>query len=386
MSEIELKGLKGEKDFPSLEKEREKIIHSSSSKPINTDFAVNKLAEKLHPQTQYVKVAKVISENEDVQTFVLVPNKDYGTLELAPFLPGQYISICVEINGGIYKRPMTISCSPRHALNGEYMITIQRVEDGIVSNYFLDEVEEGYTFQISAPLGNFCYSSIRDEKHILALAGGSGITPFISMAEAIYDGSLHCDLTIIYGANTKEDLLFREKLEDITCKIKNVNVIYVLSEEDDNEFLNGYIDKELIEKYYNEETSIFVSGPISFYSYINDILKEMDIPKKKVRHDLFMGEIELKNNNEFSLTVISEQGEFNIKCHGKETLLQAMEKSGIDTLSRCHVGVCGFCRSKLISGKVKTIDESTRAADKIYNYIHPCVTYPESDLVIKLPN
>ncbi len=380
MSEVELK------NFKAIEKDREKVIHKFSSKPIRQDYPAKYLASQLHPSVQHVKVDKIIKENDNVKTFVLVPDKSAGTDRLAYFEPGQYISICVPIEDGIYRRPYTISSSPKQALKGIYTITIERVSGGIVSNYFLDKVEVGFPLTISAPLGNFCYSSLRDAHYILALAEGRGIIPFVSMAMAIFEGDCDYDLTILYSAKTKEDLLFREKLEDITCKTKKVNVLYIVSEEDDNEFISGHINQELIRNYQQEETSYFVSGSLSFYTYINDILKAMNISKKYVRHDVFRGEIELKNDNEYALTVINKEGEFHLKCNGQETLLQTMEKNGITTLSHCHVGVCGFCRSELISGKVRTIDENNRFGDKMYNYIHPCVTYPESDIILKLPN
>ena len=190
-----------------------------------------------------------------------------------------------------------------------------------------------------------------------------------------------------YCTKNKNDLIFREKLEDITCKLGNVNVVYVLSEEDDNEFASGFIDKRIIDQYLKEENTFFVSGSVEFYSYMNDVLKTFNLPKKYIRHDAFMSEIDLKSDiEEYSLTVLTQDQEHSVPCSSKETLLQTMEKYGIIVPNKCHVGECGFCRSKLISGKVKTFDESIRAADKDYNYIHPCATYPESDVIIKLPN
>lgn len=388
MSDIKLDGL-GKRDmlaFRDTVKDREKVIRKSSARPVFNNYEANNIAEKLHPLKQFVKVDKIIKENDDVKTFVLVPDVDAGTKSLAYFKAGQYISVCVEIDGGIYRRPYTLSCSPKYALESKYTITIKRVKNGIVSNYFLDEIEEGDSFVVSAPSGDFCYSTLRDANHVIALAGGSGITPFVSMAEAIYDGIEDFELTILYGAKNKNDLIFREKLEDITCKLEKVNLVYILSEESDNEFTNGYIDKNIIEQYLKEENSFFVCGSVGFYNYMNDVLKEFDLPKKYIRHDLFMGEIELKSDSEYKVTVLTQDREINIICNGQETLLQAMEKNKIIVPNKCHVGECGFCRSKLISGKVKTFDEAIRASDKDYNYIHPCATYPESDIVIKLPN
>lgn len=374
-----------DKKFDALVKKREKVIRKSSSKPIVTENPVENLVKRLHPEEQFVKVAEIIKENADVKTFVLVPDEEAGTKELAYFKAGQYVSICVSIRDGIYRRPYTLSCSPKMALQNKYMITIKRDGDGIVSNFFLDEVDVGYSFSISAPTGDFCYTGLRDANHVIALAEDIGIVPFVSMAEAIYDGILDFSLTILYCAKTKNDLLFREKLEDITCKFENVNLVYILSEEEDNEFINGPIDKSIIESYMVEENSFFVNGSVSFYSHMNAILKEFNIPKKYVRHEVFMGEIELKEDTDYNLTVVTQKREYKMKCNSRKTLLQTMEENGVVTLSRCHVGECGFCRSKLISGKVKTFDENIRAADKNHNYIHPCSTFPESDVILQLP-
>lgn len=371
--------------FDLLIKQREKVIRKSSMKSIDRVNSVDKLVSKLHPQEQFVKVSKIIKENEDVKTFVLVPDEEAGTHQLAYFKAGQYISLCVPISDGIYRRPYTLSCSPKMALDNQYTITIKRVENGIVSNYFLDEVEVGFSFSVSAPIGDFYYVGLRDANHVIAIAEDIGIIPFVSMAKAIYDGTMDFSLTILYCAKTKNDLIFRETLEDIICKLKNVNLVYILSEEDDNEFINGVVDKPIIESYMKEENSFFISGSVSFYSYMNTILKEFDLPKKYIRHEAFMGKMELKENTEFQLTVITNNKEYKMKCNSRNTLLQTMEKNGIVTLSRCHVGECGFCRSKLISGKVKTFDENIRSSDKTYNYIHPCVTYPESDVILELP-
>ncbi len=275
--ELDLKGL-GKKDMLLLKEipqEREKVIRNSSSNAINTKFVANEIAESLHPTIQYVKVADIIEEGRDAKTFVFVPDIDAGTKKLATFRPGQYISVKVEIEEGIYRRPYTLSCSPKNAYDNIYTITIKRRPRGIVSNYFLDEVKMDDKFTISAPSGNFYYEPIRDAKHIIALAGGSGITPFISMAEAILDGILDCKLTILYGARTESDLLFHKKLEEMAEKSKYIQVEYILSEEENPNYQTGFITKKLIEKYMENETSFFVCGPLSLYDAMNEVLKEI---------------------------------------------------------------------------------------------------------------
>ena len=93
--ELDLKGL-GKKDMMALKnvnKDREKVIRDGSSTPIHTKFVANEIAESLHPDIQYVKVADIIEEGLDTKTFVLVPDIDAGTKKLAYFRPGQYVSV-----------------------------------------------------------------------------------------------------------------------------------------------------------------------------------------------------------------------------------------------------------------------------------------------------
>lgn len=388
MTEIKLKGLNKNEihEFINLKKARNNVIKGSKAHPINLAFKVNELASILHPKEQHVIITDIVKETDDVKTFTLEPDVDSGTTHLAYFQPGQYVNVTVKIRDKYYQRPYSLSCSPKVTLEeNKYKITIKQAKDGYVSSYLLNKISIGSSLTLSGPTGNFYYQPLRDAKNIIAIVGGSGITPVMAMAEAIFDGTINANLVILDGNKTKNDIIFKERLEDITCKTNKVKVIHVLSEDDDTEYRNGYITKEIIDEYITEETSFFICGPIEMLRYINEILKEYNLPKKYIRHDLFMSDIDLKTTNEFNLTIIYNETEEHIKCWGDKSLLQAIEEAGLPALSKCRVGECGFCRSKLISGKVKTFDTHLRNGDRKYLYIHPCSTYPESDVVIKLP-
>ena len=387
MNDLKLEGL-GKKEivkFKNLKKEREKVIATTPLNDIKVEYNVNEIARSLHPKLQYVKVIDIINESKDVKTFLLAPNDEKGTKKLAYFKAGQYISVRIRIGKCLYKRPYTLSCSPKLALENRYTITIKRKAEGVVSNYFFDNITIGSSFVVSAPSGRFCYERIRDAKNVIAIAGGSGITPFISMAEAINDQLLNFNLTILYGAKTKKDLIFKERLDKLSSNEK-IKIKYILSEEESDLYDKGFIEKENIDPYLKEETSFFICGPIELYIHMNEVLKEYNLAKKYIRTDLFFSEIDLKREEDFNVKVITKDKEFNITCNGQETLLNAIEKNGILAPSSCHVGVCGLCRSKILSGKIKTFDSDMRASDKDLNYIHPCSSFPESDVVIKLPN
>ena len=168
-------------------------------------------------------------------------------------------------------------------------------------------------------------------------------------------------------------------------KNKKVKVIYVLSEQKRNDYAYGFIDEEKILQEGFANKSFFVSGPLKMYFSLNDIFKKLDIPNKFIRHEIFREIPEDLVEQNFQLTIKMNDKNLTIPCNGKETLLQSMEKGRVKTLVHCTVGECGFCRSKLLNGEVKTENSCVREADKEVHYIHPCVSYPLSDVTIEVP-
>ena len=93
-----------------------------------------------------------------------------------------------------------------------------------------------------------------------------------------------------------------------------------------------------------------------------------------------------KANLNFKLTVKRFGNETVIDCLSNESILVALERAGIEAPARCRSGECGFCRSKLVSGEVfiPGNTDGRRIADIKFGYIHPCSTYPMSDITIKI--
>ncbi len=252
---------------------------------------------------------------------------------------------------------------------------------------------------MSGPLGQFYYERLRDSKNVVALAGGSGITPFLSMARAIAAGIEDFNLTILYGSRTSKDILLREELDECVEKAKGkVKVVHVLSDDKKKTYENGFITAELIKKYAPEDYSIYVCGPKAMYKFLEKEIKSLKLPRRKVRFEL-AGEYgdptkdkayPKKNNKEVYKVRVWVRGEYqDITCEASQTLLRAIEKAGIRVTSDCRSGQCGWCHSRLINGNVY-IPESAdgrRLADKKFGWIHPCATYPLSDVEMEVfPN
>ncbi len=395
-----IKSIKTNKFIPLLTN-RQKVFESN--KAILPEIQDNSmaLAKALHPKKQYVKVSEVIERADDCKSFVLVPDEKRGTSSLAYFGAGKYLTVFEEIEGMKITRAYSISSKPADTLKGRYMLTIKRVDGGLMSNYILDTWEVGTEVTLSAPEGHFEYQPLRDAKKVICLAGGSGITPFVSMAGAILDGDEDFELTLLYGSRNKDAILFYDELKEIAEKTDKVKVINVLSDKDADTsgdgFEAGFITAELIKKYApeNEPYSVFICGPQAMYEFLNKELEKLGLEKKYIRHEMF-GEFHNPKSQEdypenipetVSITVTIQDETKTVTGSTNDSVLQILEKNGISAPARCRSGECGFCHSHLLSGKVyvpKNL-EYRRLADYKFGCIHPCCSFPLTDLVINVP-
>lgn len=172
-------------------------------------------------------------------------------------------------------------------------------------------------------------------------------------------------------------------------------MVYVLSDAKTRGYEKGFIDAALIKKYAPEEYSIFLCGPKAMYEFAGKEIEKLGIRKKFVRFELFSSASKAeqipgfpmgKANLNFKLTVKRFGNETVIDCLSNESILVALERAGIESPARCRSGECGFCRSKLVSGEVfiPGNTDGRRIADIKFGYIHPCSTYPMSDITIKI--
>ena len=379
--------------FKNMAKVREEAIQAAPAREVDGNFTINTKAKELHPDCQELVVCKVIDHDEaGAKTFVL---KRPDGKPVAYFRAGQYLSLKMQIGTSFITRPYSISSSPKLALEGKYCITVKTNPGGFAADYMLENLHLGNKIVVSDPQGQFYYEDLRDGYNILALAGGSGITPFLSMARAIRDGIEKFNLTILFGSRTEDSILFKEELCEISKVCPKVKVVHVLSDEEKDGFEHGFITAELIRKYLLDNSSIFICGPEAMYRFLDGEIPKLGLPKRLVRREI-LGVTKHVEDHEgypaecigktFTIRVCRGPEETEIPAAAGESVLVALERAGIKAPSRCRSGECGWCRSKLVSGDVFIPEETDgrRWADKEHNYIHPCASFPVSDLVLEV--
>ena len=370
--------------------------------------APNLMAERLHPGMQHLVVMEVKPEAPGVVSYILGPDRDMGTKELAYFQAGQYLSVFLDIKptdsdgstGTVHvTRPYSLSSSPRESLEGKYMLTV-KATGGLVSTYIQENWQVGSRVKVSEPQGTFTYERLRDAKNVVAIAGGSGITPFRSLAKAAADGDEDMNLILLYGTRTMADAVFQNEFKELEKygKLKLVNVLSSgdEAEAEQNGAEKGFITAELIKKYAPEgEYSVFLCGPQAMYDFADKELEKLNLRRKYIRHELMGGykdpemiKMSEESSEEFKLTVNITDKKYETACRSEESILVAMERAGIKAPSRCRSGLCGWCHSQLCSGDVyiPSKTDGRRAADGKFGYIHPCAAFPLSDIEITVPS
>ena len=368
--------------FTKLVPNRREALANGSAEPLPTEYRTNVLAHRLHPGRMEVELveAKMLTPTIRELTF---RRTDADAFPF--FRAGQYVSLQSHVGGSLVSRPYSIASSPREALANKLVLGVE--DAGFFSGYLCREAKPGDRFVMSEPSGEFHYETLRDKKHIVCIAGGSGITPFVSMAKSMAEGDEAYEMTLFYGARTEQQLAFRDELDALTEK--GLNVVYVLSDEVRDGFEHGFVSAALIEKYADiRESTFFLCGPQAMYDFVLKELEPYDLPRKAIHKDASAcGSRDLASPRTFRLTVHVRDEVYEIDAREDETLLVAMERAGIDAPNKCRAGGCGYCHSKWVRGEYVIADgrDGRREADRKFGFLHPCVTYPAGDIELIVP-
>jgi ring-1,2-phenylacetyl-CoA epoxidase subunit PaaE len=256
-------------------------------------------------------------------------------------IAGQYITVAVNIDGEMQRRAYSI-CSAEGLTIG-----VKKVVKGKVSN-FLAEIEEGVEIFVLPPAGNF----VLDKKHsnIVAFAAGSGITPILSIATTLNtrNGKTH----LFYGNKNDNTTMFGRELS----KLENVDtmMLYSQGEEEAKRIDAAYVDFVLSKNEIVTADAYFLCGPEAMILSVKDKLVAHGIAKDKIHFELFTTPVlqtEKSVTSKSGTIKVTLDGEtFDLKGDGSKTVLELLERQGVDAPYSCKGAVCCTCKAKVMSG------------------------------------
>ena len=352
------------------------------------DNQAKRAVERLHPKRMRLRLAEILQETTDTKTFRF----ERMDGNLPPFRGGQYVNLFCEIQGVITSRPYSISSLPESSMMD---LTIRKKPGGFVSSYLLDKAKVGDEMTSTGPVGSFCYEPLIDGDELIFLAGGSGITPFMSIIRQQEKLGWPLKIHLLYGSRKLKDVIFGDELNKLSKGNDRFKYTPVISEPTKSyKGEKGFLSAKLIQKLVGDISNkpVLMCGPNVMYDFCLSELEQLGIKQHKIRRELY-GPPEdvtvmpgwpekLKASKTFTVEV---EGKAPFEAKAGEPLINALERQGVVVPAVCRSGECSACRTKIISGKVfMPAYTGIRESDVKLGYVHACVSYPISNLKIRL--
>ena len=313
------------------------------------------------------------------------------------FKPGQFLTFMLEINGALTHRSYTISSSPSRPYS--IVVTIKRIEGGLVSNYLAESLKIGDTIMATGPDGVFNLVDITARK-FLFLSAGSGITPMYSMTRWLTDTKVGADIAFLHCAKSPEDCIFKNDLDKINQNNPKLSLRYIL--ESGIERLpvgqvcregrvNGDNLAELVSDF--KDRTVFVCGPAPFMSGVQALLSELGFDMSQYHQESFgdsivggtgnvaLPSVELSEEDGFMLSIDDRQRVLT----SDQSLLEGIEAEGLPIIAACRSGVCGACKCQVIKGETESSSQMSLTPDEIaQGFVLACSTKLRSDVTLVL--
>lgn len=293
----------------------------------------------------------VIDETHDAKTFVFSAASD----RMFCFNAGQYVVLHLAIDGAAVARSYSVSSPPTRPL--DLHITVKRTPDGLVSNWLHDNLRAGDEINIEGPRGSFKLDGLPGEKPLF-LAGGSGITPLMSMLRTLTDRASDLDLRLVYSARSPRDLIFRSELDALAARFRNLSVTCVCSRRDPAwAGPTGRIDGPMLLRLIPDlrERTVYACGPEQYMKALRDGLGQAGVDPRRYHEESFGGDLGPTTSDvasAISSSVHFARSGLEHRCAPGETLLDAARNCGVYVPTGCQQGICGTCRIPKLSGDV----------------------------------
>ncbi|MDH5246367.1 MAG: phenylacetate-CoA oxygenase/reductase subunit PaaK [Betaproteobacteria bacterium] len=315
------------------------------------------------------------------------------------FVAGQHLTLRADIGGRDVRRSYSI-CSG--VQDGILRIAVKRNPGGVFSAWANEALQAGDTLDVMPPLGHFGVPlAPGGRRHYAGFAAGSGITPLLSIAKTTLAGEPDSRFTLFYGNRASGTVMFREELAALKdTHLTRFNLIHVLSREaQDIEILHGRIDRakadELLAHWLDLDRveTVFVCGPDGMMQAVAEALRARGYPDARIRIERFAtsvprhehrpGKPAAPGHTECEVTVVLDGATrmFTLE-KGRESILEAGLRAGIEIPYSCKSGVCSTCRAKLTAGEVDMdVNFALEDYEVARGFVLTCQSHPVTDKV-----
>lgn len=365
-------------------------------------FKKSEKKEEPHSGPHYydLKVKKIVQETKDAISIVFEqPAK--GKIN---YKSGQFLTLIAPVQGKEVRRAYSLCSSP--FVDDDLAVSVKRVDNGLMSNWLPDNLKAGSSLKVMEPMGQFTTEYKKDQKrHLTMFAGGSGITPMMSLIKSLLTQEPDSIVSLIYCNRNVDSIIFKDAFTQLEAKYEGrLHVIHVLDEAPMNwQGYSGLLNHDMLTKLFEripnwgiEKTTYLMCGPEGMMKNVDTLLQEHHIPKEKVFKESFVSPTIAKEQKKDTapsaekiekkareVTIRYDGHEYKVLVQPDRAILETALDAGIDLPYSCQSGLCTACRGKALSGKVKLDEEEGLSqSEREEGYVLTCVGHPMTDDVV----
>jgi stearoyl-CoA 9-desaturase NADPH oxidoreductase len=349
-----------------------------------SEFAFDDTLQMISPlltvHRMYARIVNKITETPSACTLVLQTGPAFEGMRA-----GQFMMIGVEVNGVRHRR----AYSPRAVAGrpGQWAITVQRQANGKVSNHVHDKLHVGDVIEIEAASGEFTLPQMVPAQ-LLMIAGGSGITPIMSMLEHLHATGAKTAVTLLYFARSEAERIFARPLQELAARWPALQYVPLISQVNGtaantnaSEGENGVLNSALLDQYLSnwQQTRAYCCGPAPLMDAARAIWAQAQSSSHLQLEAFAPAKADGDPNTQHHVHIARGKEALVFDAPGNKTLLEAGESSGHAIKHGCRQGICHECTCRLNTGVIKDLStgEEIHGQGQV---VRLCVTTALSDL------
>lgn len=304
------------------------------------------------------------------------------------YRPGQFITLELPVPAGPLHRTYSLSSTPSRPL--ALSITTKLGEDSLGTRWLFENLKPGDRLRATGPAGTFTLDD--PTKKYLFIAGGSGITPMMSMASYLYDFGHQPDARLIACARRPSDLIYRQRLMHMASRVPGLHLSFAVTREEPYEVWTGYLGRlnqlmlGLMAPDYLER-EIYCCGPEHFMQMVREALHALGYDMDHYRQESFAAPAATAEDVPEYDDIVPQEAETaeiaflrsgkKVACHETDTILGISRANGLRIPFGCTFGVCGTCKVKKLAGQVHMVHNGGISEDDVEaGYILACCSHP----------
>lgn len=343
-----------------------------------------------------LRVADVRRETPDAVSVLLQPPA--GAEALFRFKAGQHLTFRRAFGGEEVRRNYSLCASPHE---GVLRIGVKRIPGGVFSSFVNEALRPGDTLEAMAPHGSFTWAfEAGARRTYLALAGGSGITPILSLAKTCLAEEPESRFTLVYGNRSAAQIMFLEELAGLKDRhLARLSLVHVLEDEaSEIDLFEGRLDRARLASLFdgpvdaNAADAVFICGPGPMMDAAEAELLARGLPKERILIERFITG-PLSAERAAAARALEEKAAgrtISVTLEGRRvqvafdaklgSILDTVRAAGLPAPYACKGGVCATCRAKVLSGQVEMkVNYGLTEAEVAEGYVLTCQAAPVSD-------